>query len=296
MSAFRKQRHKLFEEAIREVTDGNFPGCSSQIEKIAERLLPVVFDIYRYVEMPTDKVDGRSRSDIYLSVARQTAQNFHQSWVARTALKMVGLDSLLDVEEVYSSRVQDFTKTAQLFHKQQAEYDKHYSKAYEITQEYHVNHADLACKLYASFKTWDDDEELVEMSDLLGKYSRGKWELVVQGPVNLVLRIGSDGFLAIWRAFNWMGNREEPRGRDAVVVAEDLHRLLRFEQDSSCSLLTAFGNLLNAAIHRYQAKWLEKQQELRALVPYGTKDHFFTAFERGAFFAPHRAENAQEAE
>jgi hypothetical protein len=297
MSDFREQRHELFEEAIREHLDaGSLLGRNDHIENIAARLLPIAFDIYRYIELPSDGVDGRSRSDIYLSVARQTAQNFNQSWVARTALKMVGLDSLLDVEEVYSTRVQDFTKTARLFHKQQAAYDKHYTKALDIEQEYtrcQIINAHPVCELYASLKTWND-KELMDMSKLLGEYSIGKWELVVAGPVNLLLRIGSDGFLAIWRAMNWMGSRDEPRLKDAKVVAEDLHSLLKFEQDSEYSLMNTFGKLLTGTVGWYTAKWLLEEQNKRVLVPPDSKDRFFAAFERGSYFVSRSAENAQE--
>lgn len=278
---FREERHRLFKRAI----DESIGSLMRQenLEGLAARTIDVAFGAYRHLgPLSRDPVGGRSRKDLFFSVLRQTGTSFRHSWCAKIALKMLKLDTVLDAVEVYLERIKAFSQTGHLLRLEEEKYDKHFASALAIAESYNsIN--DEPCRLYASLKSWSSNEELEQTQELIEEYTLGKWELVVAGPIQLLLQIGAEGILLIWRALTWGGGRTEPRDNDAKIVANTIYDIVKKQNEDG--IARVFSDLLIRVIHYYMGLWIEEQRRVRSYVPIENKDRFFEAFERGTFFA-----------
>lgn len=286
---FREDRHAIFAKAIRETVEGM--NRTQPTKALAADLLPLAFKLYQQVDLPfSDATGDRTKRDVYLSAIRQTALSFERSWLNRTACRILKLDPVLDALAVYTTRLGEFSRCAALLTTESIKYDKFRADADSIAAKYPTDEyvCDL-CRLYASLKAWKSNDDLVRTQGLIAEYSRMKVELILEGPIRLLLQITEDGFLVIWRALSWQGGRDEPKMRDGMVLTKDIYAL--FKRQDETGIVREFLNLLNEAISRYSSMWLDKQRKLRVWVRDDTRDRFFRGFEDGIYFK--HVENAR---
>ncbi len=288
MNNFRSARHAVFSKALRQIAGPLarplICDCDDELtaENIAAHLALVGWWIYRSPGMGFGEgMGGRTARDIVLSALRQASTSFGQSWVSSIALKMLGLQSVIDASNVYSTRVADFTRIAGLLGTEEAKYDKFSKKALDIANAYGVEPGEQY-KLYASLKAWETDKDLVRVQGLISDYSLMKHELVIEGPIELLLQIGEEGFLLIWRAISWQGIREEPRMQDGKFTTSRAYGILKRQEEDG--IASEFSSLLAKVIHRYSEMWLEEQHKMRSWVPDDARDRFFRGFEQGVYF------------
>lgn len=282
---FRQERHKLFSKAIEQTINDTFIVSADSDKARAAKALPLAFDLYKsIIDIPFgDIIEGRTTRDILISAIRQIAVGANRSWFYKTAMRMLGLQPIIDALDIYGLRVTEFTRSASLLAVEEAKYDKFLLTANKIATEFGGNITNQ-CRLYASLKTWKDDESLVRTHKLLETYTFGKHELIIEGPIKLLIQISEEGFLLIWRALTWQGGRDEPRLQEAEYLATELYGILR-KQDGD-GFIREFSDLLVDSIHAYCNMWLSEQMKLRSWVPEDSKDRFFHGFEHG-FYSNH---------
>jgi hypothetical protein len=281
---FRDERHSAFKKALEEMTVGAGPCTTAEDPgPVAAALVPILVKAYEQVKLPLrDRVEGRTKKDIYLSSLRTVGTKFGGSWTAKLALKALGMDKVLQAGEIYADRLQQFSRLGIWLEEYENKYDQHMDHALSVAESFHHQEEDGPCKLYASLKTWKDDAEVARTGDLITRYGLAKHELILEGPVKLFLQVGEEGFFLLWRALMWDGTRDEPAARDIRVLSDDLYALVQHQDEAG--LIREVSDLMAALFRRQGEIWTKRQRQLRLMVPDSGRDYFLAGFEAGKYF------------
>jgi hypothetical protein len=287
---FRDERLARFHDAIYEMSDSLDRG--NDMRAAAMDFLCWAIPFYESLDFPLyESVDGRSVREVRASALRNVANSFEQSWVAKTAMKMLGLEKVHDLGLVYADRVANYSRVSQLLERQAWQHDEHLGHAMEVAASFDAL-ALTPCRLYASYKTWPTIEELHSTTELIHQYSCAKIELVLEGPVKLFLQLGSDGFTLIWKALMMQNGSHEPKMRDTKVLSGNIFDFIQHHANEG--FIKELTELSLEAVDISVNTWLQEQVDRRSFVPENSRERFFTGFEQGKYFALRCAENAQE--
>lgn len=278
---FREERHELLREVIDDIVyevDRSDPTMS-----LAADLLPVAFDLYARLDLPFGEVEsGRTRRDVYTSALRALVLGMPNSFLLTSVMEMVGLGKLAKQLEWYADVAAASVRVASLLQRESEAYDRAYDEALSVASRFEGAAQRRLPSLYASMSAWRDEERLTNTAELMLAYEFNKISLVIEGPLQMVLEIGPEGALAVWRALVWKGGRDEEDLSEARKLVEDVFGLI--DREAKEGVMAAFTSLLGEAMERLAGRWLYEQMELRSLVPEGGRDRFMAAYRDGVYF------------
>lgn len=298
----KKREEKRFKEALDKargtVFANRFPAEKSfRAEDLLEfeRILRLIEGMillgckifFEHLLSPLEKIRGRSIWEVYLSGAKHLARRYPLGeFRSRIGLKEW---------EGFPEKVDAFVKACQTSFSDFAElgreieqYITNAKRANEIAAPYQkkdgVDYAAL-CRLYASLKTWKDND-LSRFQSLLEKSGQHLIEVIIEGPIQLYLLIGRDTWFLIIRVFtlerlsDFSSDKDQKELQDSNDLSQAIYDLL----ENSTKYKT-FKEMLNEAVRLYIDDFISSQKSLRSQCPTQEfRRRFLERFEQGNLF------------
>jgi hypothetical protein len=229
-------------------------------------------------------VDLRPRWDRYLTALHHLWPRFRRGWVVRSVLHLMKLGGVSDRIAAYSTELSRVNQTLHSMFKTADQYIFNWERGENIMQRVGRKPQEQLVQLYASYKTFPEDNRLEAFRSNLEQAYSQTITVIVEDGIKLFLMIAED-FAEIVVRLPLLERMEEfeDEDRDRQLVESDLK-----------SWLTTLAGYLRDSEHRQLLSriwrrtsehavksWHEEECLLRAQHPQETRRRFIEQFEQG---------------
>ncbi|MHB1006789.1 MAG: hypothetical protein ACYC3S_14265 [Chloroflexota bacterium] len=250
-----------------------------------------VNNLTRTVDLFSDKVlplferqGERGTWEVYLSGLRKLCRDLPESYLFRFVLPMFGLEEFESTLASYTGRWLDGLHAAHRFFGEAERYLDHLDRGEAVAAEYKADAGEDLARLYASLKTWENDEDMSGYLSAVGEFVDTTFELIVVGPIQLYLMLGRDTFTLLFKTLS-VGRVSEMREGDAELgELLALHDFIRGAVADS-STVSVLGEVARRAGKSYVQSLREEETRLRGQLPtQDLKRSFIRRYEAGVLF------------
>lgn len=270
---FSEDKLRDYNECITTIEEG-----TDKLRALAKRYLKLLYDTRGVISLQRfQKTGERYNWDIYLSALQSITRSLNDSILIKHILPVLHLQEVSDKIKIYSDRLDHFVYCARKIYPIIVKYDEHYRNGQNSLDkyDYDTNSYKALISQYASIKTWTCDEDLYAFLEDLDTYHDARREVVLEGPLSLVLQLSEDAFMLLARIPIWRGHGNVDQC-DMKVLINIIRNTLRHDFGR------ILGELWNEADRKYTTKLATSQKNLRMLIPSReSKVKFIKSFESG---------------
>lgn len=254
----------------------------------------------KHLPSPFEKIKERSVWEVYLSGLKYLARRYPNGFFRKAVLSLKEWNDFPEKIDSYSEKCLSGFSDFSDFTGEVKKYCLNYNKAREIIEQFanfkeQVEEDDddengegikNLCRLYASLKTWERDQELSYFENRFQKSSTQFFEVIIEGPVQLYLFIGEETWFFVFKilTIERLGDFFSSKDKKELEDIRALHKFIYGIAEKSV-LHETFKKLVKETLKIYVDNYFKTQKRLREQYP--TEDlrrKFVRRFENGEIF------------
>lgn len=266
-------RQSILTKALSDTVDKYWAEVVPKHE--AARLLWAALPIYRSLLPDLDEVHQERRLwDVAFDAVRSVAIESPRSFLVRWLATVLGCGEVVEKTQVYLARSLAFTKRGLQVRRAELPYAAAIARFDDVDEN--------LLGLYASLVAFPRDEQLHQYVEHAVELERLKLELVIEGPIQLVLSISESGVEALAKLPFWLGGNHEPDVTDLLLVLSRVKDRLSTSWDGG--MLRDLADVADETIDLYGSRLRSNLMLPRSFVPtQAAKERFRLGFESGEY-------------
>jgi len=236
----------------------------------------IINSIFREGPHLFEIIDGRSKWERYISGIRFLLNNIEHSFLLNNILPMFKLGGASGLILSWCSASLEQMNALHFLMIRIESYIHNLEYAYEHTDKKEFS------SLYASLKTWDTEEKLLDFSNKLNSVLDKPFEIYIEGPIQLMLMLSKEHFFFFVKAILAQSipqllNNGKTEEKDLQYLNDSIYNIV-----SNSKTITYFQELLQQTAKKSIELWIKEQRDRRSLIPLPSgKKRFLENFEQG---------------
>jgi len=278
MDDLRTHRQELYQEALGDVVKTRV--AADDTAALAARAALDLYRVYRELGIePHTAEEGRPRWETMLSGLRLILARLQDSLLLRFALPALGLEALVPLVSVYAQRLGVFQRHAYRLKETEARYAQALARGMAL-QEARGEDRPALLRTYCALSTWESPAALDAFAAELNDYYGVRTEIIIEGPIQMVLQLNEDAIFALIRLPIWRRLGDGIEMRDLQSTALYLRGILAKQMEAG--VLGEAVAVLQEANEKTAEKLIKEEREAWSLVKDKEgRDKFLSLFAAG---------------
>lgn len=255
------------------------------LDELEGLLLLTVNGFLKNLPPPSKKEGERSLWEVYLSGLRYFARRYPQGFFRGTTLSPKEYEDFPNKLDSFIYKCSEGLIDIVDLSKELERYCRHHKNGLDVVQKHEGWHPDWL-KMYASLKTWEDDDKFQVFENRLLRARQQIFDIIVEGPIQLYLVIGQETWFIILKILTLRDLRDfySDQNKEELRDLKALNELIYKTVEGSESL-EAFKKLGQECLRIWVNDFLEEEKRNRRQCPTeGSRKRFIERFENEEIF------------
>lgn len=272
------------------------------LERLEGLILLGIQGFYKHLPSPLEEVRGRSKWEVYLSGLRYLIRKYPQGFF-RTILALKEWEGFPEKIDAYLEKSVSALSDFYLLAREIRKYCLNYNKGRKIARQYIQIQDDKEpeeneenclveedfknlCRLYASLKSWEQEEEFSRFNNHIEKCQNQFFEVIIEGPIQLYLLIGEETWFFILKilTIEHLGDFFLEKDKKELHDLREINKLI-YKTIENSEFYQTLKSFIREFLKIYVDDLKRSQERLRGQYPTRElKRKFVKRFERGEIF------------